>query len=150
MNNATMSTRIKRTDTGAVFALHYPEYPANCDSLTVVNEANGQSMTLTAKAFEASSVDALAALVEFTGGSNEGKDFGAFDVVGIDDYRLVLGTEDVQFATFMHDEDCWWETAYWHIDELTEDAELVLGAICGALNSVDEVDEDDAVELHIA
>lgn len=130
----TVASRVVRIDTGSRYVISYPEYPDNCDNICVLCEDSGRSLTVTAGEFEMNALAALRSLRKFMGGV--AGDATVLDIEGIPGYRMSIGVDDVFFMT--NEDGDWVEVVYWNKDELTEDPEMVLGAICGALNSFDE------------
>lgn len=146
MSHTTLATQVVCVQTNSRFAIEYPAYPASCDRITLHCKKSGLALDVMAKGFEKDAASALDSVRQFLahGLADDLGDCGdeplLLAIDGIPDYRVAITKEDVQFVTKKEGE--WFETAYWHVDEFADDAESVLGAICGALSSVDPIDED--------
>ena len=113
------------------FSLTFPSHPEPCQFIILTKNENNDSLTVFAQDLGLDPQSSLKKICQFLEPESRERPYVSMTVQ--DNYQLhIAHSGDNLFFTYKGE-----ETLYWDQAEFAEDAEFVLGAVCGAMLSID-------------
>tara|TARA_B100000749_G_C18445436_1_gene474079 strand:+ start:2015 stop:2413 length:399 start_codon:yes stop_codon:yes gene_type:complete len=127
----SVSIDVKCIHTAREASLTFPSHPDPCKFIIFTRNDISESLTIFTKELSQDPVPVLKKLCQFLEPESRERPYVSITVQ--DDYQMHIAySGEHLFFTYQGE-----ETIYWDQAEFVEDAECVLGAICGTMLSVD-------------